>query len=465
MKRILPLLYLCFGMTSLANAQSVPPFKQGERVVFTGNSITDGGHYHSYIWLYYLTHFPGRRITVFNAGIGGDVAQQIYNRLDSDVFAHKPTMVTLTFGMNDTGYQNLRKDKADSVYNVRIATSLASFKLIENKLKQHPEAKIVMVASSPYDETSKIKTTPFIGKNAAIMKIAADQQRAAAQNHWSYLDFNTPMVQVSQHEQQRDSLFSMQSQDRIHPANDGQMVMAYIFLKAQGLAGKKVAQVVINASAKKTDLAQNCAVTNVSVTPSAIKFNYLANSLPYPTDTIPSGWGAPRKSQQQALKLIPFTDEFNQELLQVKGLKAAKYLLKIDDKTIGTYAGTDLEKGINLATITTTPQYQQAIAVMHLNEERWEIERRLREYYWMQYSILQPKGLLYNNSDAVADSLQKYARKDFFIAMALPTYRKARFKAVRDAWQKEMDLLIDQLYIINKPIIRHFELSEVEEIR
>ena len=49
-----------------------------------------------------------------------------------------------------------------------------------------------------------------------------------------------------------------------------------------------------------------------------------------------------------------------------------------------------------------------------------EIERRLREYYWMQYSIMKPKGLLNNDDDATVDSLQKYARKDFFVAMALP---------------------------------------------
>ncbi|MBC7398788.1 MAG: hypothetical protein H7289_02495, partial [Mucilaginibacter sp.] len=376
---------------------------------------------------------------------------------DSDVFAHKPTMVTLTFGMNDTGYQYLKKEKADSVYDVRVAKSLTSFKLIEQKLKSHPETKIVMVASSPYDETSKIKPAPFIGKNAAIMNIAAAQRQAATSNNWNYLDFNTPMIQIASHEQQTDTLFSFQNGDRIHPSNDGQMVMAYIFLKAQGFTNTKVADIAINSTSKTTQ-GGNCSITNANFTPSTIKFNYLAKSLPYPMDTIPSGWGKPAKTQYQSLKVIPFTNEFNQELLSVKGLKGDKYLLKIDDKTIGTYTATDLNKGINLATIKITPQYQQALAVMQLNEERWEIERRLREYYWMQYSIMKPKGLLNNDGDATVDSLQKYARKDFFVAMALPTYRKARFKSVRDAWQKEMDLLINQLYTINKPVIRRFEI-------
>jgi hypothetical protein len=184
--------------------------------------------------------------------------------------------------------------------------------------------------------------------------------------------------------------------------------------------------------------------------------------LPYPIDTIPSGFGRPQRAQSAALKLIPFTDEFNRETLQVKGLKKNQYVLKIDDKTIGTYTGSDLGQGINLALIKTTPQYQQALAIMQINEERWEIERRLREYYWIHYSILKPKGLLFNDGDAIVDSLQKYAKKDFFVAATIPTYRKARFKSVREAWQQEIDLLINQMYQINKPVVHRFEITLIK---
>ena len=50
-------------------SQRISKFKDGERVVFLGNSITDGGHYHSYIWLYYMTRFPNRDVHFYNAGI------------------------------------------------------------------------------------------------------------------------------------------------------------------------------------------------------------------------------------------------------------------------------------------------------------------------------------------------------------------------------------------------------------
>ena len=72
-----------------AFAQTVKPFKEGERAVFLGNSITDGGHYHSYIWLYYMTRFPDMPIRVFNGGIGGDTAYDMNKRLDGDISAHR----------------------------------------------------------------------------------------------------------------------------------------------------------------------------------------------------------------------------------------------------------------------------------------------------------------------------------------------------------------------------------------
>lgn len=451
---------MLFAVSS-ASAQTITPFKNGDRVVFVGNSITDGGHYHSYIWLYYMTRFPNMQLRMFNAGIGGDVARQIDERLDSDAFNRNPTVMTLTFGMNDTGYQFLTGAKADSVYTQKIGVSYASFQQILQKLEAHPQVKKILIGSSPYDETSKIKARPLIGKNAAIQKVEDFMREAAVKDGWGFVDFNKPMLAINAQQQQRDSLFTLQGFDRIHPSNDGYMVMAYLFLKAQGLAGKKVAEVVINSKSHAIHVG-NCVVTGLKSTAGNISFNYLAKSLPYPLDTIPQGGGKQLRSQADALGLIPFTNEFNQEVLRVSGLPASReFELRIDNTSIGKWSGAQLDSGINLALYHSTPQYQQALAIMHLNEERWEIERRLRQYYWIHYSILKPKGLLYNDSESTMDSLQNYAKKDFFVAVTLPTYRNARFKGVRDAWQKEIELLTTEIYRINRPKIHHFTIKPV----
>ena len=58
MKRILLSLAAALCMCASAAAQTVAPFKDGDRAVFLGNSITDGGHYHLTFGSYYSDPLP-----------------------------------------------------------------------------------------------------------------------------------------------------------------------------------------------------------------------------------------------------------------------------------------------------------------------------------------------------------------------------------------------------------------------
>src|ERR1700744_80245 len=103
-KKILLALAFFAGISVNVNAQTIPAFKAGDRVAFVGNSITDGGHYHAYICYYYITHFPNMLITCYKVGIGGNKVKQMYERFDAEVLPKKPTVMNLTWGMNDSGY-------------------------------------------------------------------------------------------------------------------------------------------------------------------------------------------------------------------------------------------------------------------------------------------------------------------------------------------------------------------------
>jgi lysophospholipase L1-like esterase len=443
-----------------ANAQQHPaPFQKGDRVVFVGNSITDGGHYHSYIWLYYMTHFPDRRITCVNAGIGGDVAGQILDRFDSDVLINKPTVLTLTWGMNDTGYFEWYKDHAKDTMDARIQKSYNNYAKIEAKLKQHPEIKPILIGGSPYDYTSKFNNqNKFPGKAEALAAVVEHQEQAAEKNKWPFVDFFHPMKAINEREQAKDTAFSLTPHDRIHPDLDGHLVMAYLFLKSQGLANKPVAVINVDAATKKVSKQENCTISNVTGNTDKISFGYLAKSLPYPVDTITRGWGQTNKPSQ-ALKLVPFMQEFDQELLQVSGLKAGKYDLIMDGETVGTYDASELNTGINLAENARTPEYQQAIEIMEMNEERWDIERRGRMYKWMEYDFLKGKGLLFKDNNAAMDSIKVEAPKNPFVNGNKDTFSRARYKAVREVWQQEQDALANKIYEINQPKLHTITLA------
>ncbi len=449
--RKLLLLLAFFCAHNLTYGQTAAPFKAGDRIAFVGNSITDGGHYHSYIWLYYITHFPNMRITCYNTGIGGDVVGQIYDRFDADVLSKNPNVVTLTWGMNDTGYFDWYKSNGAEIMGKQIQGSYDMYGKLEQKLKGRPDIRKIFILGSPYDETSKFtKNNLYPGKAAAFAKVIDFQEAAAKRNGWGIVDFYHPMRAINLKEQAKDSIFSLTPNDRIHPDNNGHMVMAYLFLKDQGLANHKVADFVVNASSKKVSKAVNCNITNVNGNADSLSFNYLAQSLPYPLDTVPRGWGN-HKSQAEALKLIPWTEEFNQEMLTVKGLPNASYQVKIDGEPVGKFDSKQLSEGVNMALITTTPQYQQAVQIRELNEERWDIERRLRMYIWMEFDFLKGKGLLFKDNTAAMDSIKKEAPKNPFVNGNMDNFTRARYKTLRDAWQKEMDVLINQMYSINKP--------------
>jgi len=442
------------------SAQQVTPFKEGDRAVFLGNSITDGGHYHSYIWLYYMTRFPDMNITIFNAGIGGDSAPDMYKRLDGDVFSKRPTVLMMTFGMNDSGYFEYNGTEPEKFADKKVKECFDNYQLIEKRLKALPNTKIVMIGTSPYDEKAVIeKNVAFKNKNQAMLRIIDFQKASAVANKWEFVDFNQPMMEVNENGRKTIPTFTLCGSDRVHPDNDGHMVMAYLFLKAQGFAGKEVADVSI--SGKSVLKSTNCEITNLKVTSSQVSFNYLAGSLPYPLDTIARGWGS-KRSQSKVAEEVPFMEEMNKELLAVKGLKANdKYSLYIDNQLIGSWSGLEFANGINLATQSKTPQYQQAIAIMQLNEERWEIERRFRDYAWMQFDFFQEKGLLFADNREALTVMDANTGKNGWLASRRDSYTKSIFPEIRQVWQKEMDLLVSTIYEINKPLNRLVVIKKV----
>jgi lysophospholipase L1-like esterase len=449
-KQIAILLFVLAAGVATTNAQ-VLPFTTGDRVAFVGNSITEQGYYESYIWLYYMLHFPNRRIVILNRGIGGERAKDIYERVQDDIVASDPTVVCLTFGMNDSGYFEFLRSNADSVAKVHVDESRHYFELIEAQLKRLSNVRKVMILSSPFDETAKIKgANNFPGKVKAMEAIAAFQTQAAKDNHWGLVDFLHPMTEIDLREQQKDSTFTLTGNDRIHPGNSGHFVMAWLFLKAQGLDTLPVADIAIDANRLRVDKAGNCQITNLTTDHSGIRFDYLANALPFPVDTIPRLWGNPHR-QSEAIGVMPFYTAFNRELLRVSGLPGGDYELTMDGQPIARYNAADLGEGINLAKLTNTPEYEQAMAVLLLNEERMNVESKLRQYYWLQYDYLRGINLKFNDGPVTMDSVNEASAKNWAVASKRDNYRAARYPIIRAAWQKEMDLLVNEIYTVNRP--------------
>ena len=439
-------------------AQELPPFQQGDRVAFVGNSITHAGYYESYIWLYYMTRFPDRKLTILNAGAGAEVAGQMNDRMEEDVLRMDPNIIVLTFGMNDSGYMEFWHDDAEETAKARIAKSLKSFQRIQEKLKANPEITPVIMSSSPFDETAELESNNFTGKSKTLEEIVAFQKDAAQRNSWAFVDLYYPMQQINKREQKINPSFTITGPDRIHPGKAGHLVMAALFLKNQGLAHTPISKVEIDAKAAKVLKSDNASIDIQKPGQAALSFDYLAQSLPFPIDSVSGIWGNPQ-TQSEALSVYPFTKEFNQEVLKVTNLQQGTYNLMIDGEEIAAFSADSLSTGINMALLSNTPQYKKAMNVMFLNDQRAEIEGKLREYYWSQFNYFMGKDMLFEDSQRAYDMASQ--EKEGFIGSKMGIYRTARFPEVRQMWEDNMELLIDKIYEINKPETHKIELIRI----
>ena len=151
---------------------------------------------------------------------------------------------------------------------------------MEKRLEGLDGVRVVMIGSSPYDETARIEgNTPLRGKNAVMQRVVEFQKASADAHGWEFIDYNAPLVEVGRQQQAVDPSFTLTGGDRVHPDNDGHMVMAYLFLKAQGFAGKEVADIRIDAAKGEVLESANCKISNLRKYGRDLSFDYLANSL------------------------------------------------------------------------------------------------------------------------------------------------------------------------------------------
>ena len=93
---------LCF---TLAAAGSEERLKKGDRIVFLGDSITEGGAapggYIRLIEKHLQDKHQDLGMKVIGAGVSGNKVPDLQRRLQRDVLAKKPTVVVIYIGIND----------------------------------------------------------------------------------------------------------------------------------------------------------------------------------------------------------------------------------------------------------------------------------------------------------------------------------------------------------------------------
>ena len=412
------------------------PFGDGEHVALVGDSITHAGYYPDYLYLYYATRFPDRKITFYNCGISGDSAAGALRRVQGDVLRHKPTVATIMLGMNDVnrglyddGQVAPDSEKVAKIAKLRQDALNAHFgnmrKLVE--ILSAEKIRLIFMTPSIYDQTAKIAQVNLLGVNDALGLCAENTRKLAMEFSGQVIDFHGPMGAINKAIQEKDPTASIVRGDRVHPEEKGHLVMAYLFLKAQN-APQFVADLSIDAKGK-----------------SEVQFSEKEKALPFPVPP----------AAVPALELVPFREELNQERLRVTNLPEGSYDLLIDGAKVESFTATQLGAGVNLAALATTPQMKQAQDVAKLDAKRHDIVKRLRTIDYVEWKMGREIGdPVEFDWNAAVEKLNADPKMTGWPKDRVAEYVKLKPQQVN--LEQEKKELIEAISKINQPREHHF---------
>jgi len=353
------------GITPAVSQLSGFAVHDGDRVAFYGDSITAQRLYTEDVEEYVITRFPGWKVEFHNAGVGGDKVSGGYAgpvdlRLDRDVFAWHPNIVTVMLGMNDFYYRA-------SEPGIVLTYTQGYQRLVESLKKNLPDARITLIEPSPYDDVTR--APDHGGLNNALVQYGAVVAQISREKGTQLVDFNEPVTEFLQIMNEKSPDLAKQVvPDRVHPQPGGHWIMAESLLKAWG-APPLVSSVIVNGSGKAPSVtASNAKVEDVVKSKTGLRWTETEGALPlpFPPPVLDPVLGL-------ALKYSDLVAALDEETIAVQGLPGGKYDLLIDDENLGSFTDQELSAGLNLALINT-PMLKQARLVALDVQERNELE-------------------------------------------------------------------------------------------
>lgn len=211
--------------------------KQGQTILFTGDSITDcararpvgtmpyglGDGYVSLVHALLYAHDPACRLTVFNTGLSGQRITDLEARAQDDVLAHQPDWLSVMIGINDVWRQFDQAHVKDQVGAERFAST---YRRLLDRVRPGLKGLVLM---SPY----YLETNTADPMRAMMDTYGGLVRQLAKEFDAIFVDTQATFSRYLMH-QPTQSLCG----DRIHPNRIGHMLLARAFLNAVGFLWK-----------------------------------------------------------------------------------------------------------------------------------------------------------------------------------------------------------------------------------
>jgi len=397
-----PALATCLALAGIgATASRADDYaiRDGDTVVFLGDSITAERTCGKIVEQYTLLRYPERRVRFINAGQGGDTAAGGLKRLERDVFARGATLVTVAYGINDIGWGFKADDEHRQLY-------LDSIRSIVEKCRERGVRVFICSAALTAGDTGDDNyLQKMCDEGMAISRSlgqgAIDVQRTMRAIQKRINDYNARLPA----DKPKETMFAP---DGIHLNGLGQLAMGFAIIKGLG-APAMVSSVAMNAGGDEI-ATEGCRVESVSASPTRITFMRIDEGWPMYLEPL---WGL-------NFRFIPFPDELGRYMLTIRGLEPGKYAVTVNDRLVAKYSAEDLGRGVNLGPATPDPWIPggpwqaQSFLLKRLTDARTQIA--LDQLYAPEFLAGNPKADdLRKQLDALDESILAAQR-----AMAKP---------------------------------------------
>lgn len=389
------------GKPSLVPTAPPPRFleaKDGDTIVFLGDSITHQCLYSQYIETFFYTRYPDRKIRFHNAGVSGDRAADALARFDDDVAAIEPDFVTVLLGMNDGAYEPFHaetfatyREGMEEIVK-RIEAIGAKPVLLSPTMFDHHQ-----LALRKEDENFRFRDRSFDdGYNALMAYYGAWLRETAGARGLPFVNLWGPLNDLTFAARRAEPDFSL-VEDAIHPGAAGQFIMAWSLVHASRPERHRVSDITVMRRNGEWIPNRNEEITDLVVSPGndEASFTHRAKALPWIVPEESSAyelkWG-PSAPARLGYRMTNAGHRNGLELLRIGGLAPGNYELRIDDTVIGTFSHANLASKIELQQYPETPQSRQALRVAELNRERNDEAIRPLRDLWARVKGVRRKG-------------------------------------------------------------------------
>ncbi len=312
------------------------------RVAIVGDSITEQKLYSKYVesWLLACSGVPDLRVMQF--GWGGETAGGFANRADNDLAVFDPDIVTLCYGMNDGGYQPWRSE---------IGTAYeANMRRILDRLSALGVKSVVVGSPGAVDTNffrpgqTMADKPAHIAYNDNLAHLRDIDRALATEKGQRFADVHAAMVDaMTKANGTLGPKYDVCGGDGFHPGPNGQLLMAYAFLKGLGVDGS-IGEITVDLSAGTAKGTPGQKVAGVKKDGVVATVEVSSTRWPFCFEGEASSSGGTRS----ILPFVPFNDDLNRYRLKVTGLQtpAAKVTWGSETKT---FTKDQLAAGVNLA--------------------------------------------------------------------------------------------------------------------